>query len=459
MSLQTLSPDALISSITDILPTLTSIPDPDKRHALLLENHDPPPAQLFVIPLSARSSASVPSILSLPLSPFLSHVKFLSTAPSSHLAISNPTRFIPTSADHLHLHVLDFGGAQFSLSPVYDLVKPDGDVRLTVFANHNRVATPTSHNLLTPPPSPPLTANSETVTRPLHSPEQSPDQLPATHSHLDDPTSKLIEPLSASRQSTPNPPDQEQLASGQSTPVPQTNTAATPPVHRGIIRKLIYFVLRILAFYARVLSKIIFTIFVRLLLFSIPKKKPVATSKVTAVEPAIEQTTTNVSSAAHTPHKSGASTPRNDPVISADKNIFGVAETLQAAATRILPEFTATAGDDEKPLEVLGGSYVQEPYPDHDIENEKSSHGGEWEVVHRPGIALELAPLPTLSEGEVLQQIKLIVDGEQGLINALKLNIDDVEFPDFQAEPTAQEGLWTIEIPRKTRDLTTLWVS
>lgn len=479
LSLQTLPPDALISSITDTIPSLISIPDPDIPHAILLANPDRAPARLFVIPLSPDSSASIPSTLSLPLSKILSHVQFLSDGSSSYFSVSKPTRFISTSADRIQLNLPDFGGAQFSLSPVYDLVKPGGDVRISLFPKHNRIATPTGHSLLTPPPSPPMSFT-ESETQPLHSPEEKnelSDQLPPVHVHpVDDQISQPIVPAPISGQSPPSPDLKEQLASGQSTPKPRTAdtgrnsprgaTPTTPrPVSRSTIRKIIHSVLRILAFYTRILAKVILTIFARLL-FHTPK---VRTAKLdnntTEIKP------TSPPSAVHTPtlltprrQHSGASTPRNGATGSADQKVPGVTETLEAVATRIVPEYSAKSGEEEKPQEDLDGSYVQEP----NLELERSGHGGEWEVIHRPGIVFELSALPSTpssAEGEAPRKtkpIRLTLGGEENVVKGVKFHLDDVELTNIAVEPlnsVGQEGLWTAEIPRPSRDLTTLRIS
>lgn len=470
MSLQTLSPDALLSFLTAALPSLISIPSPDNYHALLLANSDRAPARLFAIPLSPDSSASPPLTLSLPLSPILSHLQFLSDH-SSHFSISKPTRFIPTSAQHLQLTIPDFGGVHFSLSPVYDLAKPNGDVHFSLLAKHNRIATPAGHNLLTPPPSPPLNAI-ETETQPLHpTQEDHQSQIPAAH-HGDDQTSQPVQPPLTSGQSTPNPAVQEQLPSGQSTPRPRTALGSKSPdpapiinrpVQRVTIRKLIHFVLRILLFFARVLSKIILAILARLFAIRVPEKGSVTTPKARTAqldEDKTEAKPTPLSSAVHTPIL-GASTPRNDPV---DQKVSGVAETLEAVASKILPE------EEEKPQGDSGGSCAQEPKPRFEVENEKPGRDreGEWEVIHRPGIVFELAALPSLPatvEGEALSKIKplrLTLGGEASVVKGVKFHLDDVEPTDVKVEPltgTEQEGLWTVEIPRASRDLMILRIS
>ena len=491
LSLQTLSPDTLISSLTAALPSIFSIPDPDARYAFLLANPDRVPARLFVIPLSADASASAPSTLSLPLSPVLSHVHSLSNAPSSHFSLSYPTRFIQTSADHLQLSILDFGGAQFSLSPVYDLVKPDGDLRLSLLSKHNRIINPGGHSLLTPPPSPPLNPT-ETETQPLHSPVENhglADQVPVVHvHHVDDQTPEPSEPVLTSGQSTPSTGVQEQLGSGQTTPKPRpaANDPSDPapstarPVEGGAIKKLIYFVLRILAFYTRVLSRVL-AIFTRLFVFNAPKREPVATPRVRTVDLEDDQAEikpTSVSSAIHTPalltprsgtprpQHSGASTPvlHKDAPDSVGQSVPGVAETLEALTTKLTPEFTAKVGE-EKPQEDIGGSYVQEPHPDLDVRSEKSGHTEQWEVVHRPGIVFELAALlspPAAAEGMTpprIKPIRLTLDGAESVVKGIKYYLDDVELTDVKVERstgTGQEGLWTVEVPRTTRDLTTL---
>ena len=96
LSLQSLSPDALISFLPATLPSALSIPDPDARYAFLLAHPDRAPMDLFVLPLSADASASTPSTLSLLLSPVLSHVQSLSNPSSSYFSVSNPARFIQT---------------------------------------------------------------------------------------------------------------------------------------------------------------------------------------------------------------------------------------------------------------------------------------------------------------------------------------------------------------------------
>ena len=96
LSLQSLSPDALISSLSAALPSALSIPDPDARYAFLLAHPDRAPTRLFVLPLSADASASTPSTLSLLLSPVLSHVQSLSNPSSSYFSVSNPACFIQT---------------------------------------------------------------------------------------------------------------------------------------------------------------------------------------------------------------------------------------------------------------------------------------------------------------------------------------------------------------------------
>ena len=412
----------------------------------------------------------------MPLSPILSHVQSLSN-PSSYFSISNPTRFIQTSADQIQLGIPDFGGAQFSLSPVYDLVKPDGDVRLSLLSKHSRITNPTGHSLLTPPPSPPLDPI-ETETQSSHSHELT-DQLPAVHvHHVDDQTSKPIEPALTSGQSTPDPRVQEQLGSGQTTPKPRpaaNGPSAARPVKMGTIRKLIHFVLRILAFYTRILSRVILTILARLFPFNLPKREPVATPKVGTLELDDDQPEvkpTSVSSAVRTPayltpragtprpQRSGASTPLllEDTVNRPGQNLSGVAETLEAVTTKIVPEFTAKVGE-EKPPEDLGGSYVQELGPDPEVKNEK------WEVVHRPGIVFELTALPSppaTAEGKVspkIKPIRLTLDGAESVVKGIQYHLDDTELTDVKIERltgTEQEGLWTVEVPRMSRDLTTL---
>jgi len=491
LSLQTLSPDALIASLIAALPSVLSIPDPDNHHAILLAHPDQAPTHLFVIPLSPHASTSPPSTLSVPLSPILSHVQSLSN-PSSYFSISNPTRFIPTSADQIQLGIPDFGGARFSLSPVYDLVKPDGDARLSLLSKHSRITNPTGHSLLTPPPSPPLDPT-ETETQPSRSLEDShelTDQLPAVHvHHVDDQTSEPIEPALTSGQSTPDPGVQEQLGSGQTSPKPRPAIngpsdrppSAAQPVKVGTIRKLIRFVLRILAFYTRILSRVILTIFARLFPFHVPKREPVATPKVGTLELDDDQAEvkpTSVSSAVHVPtfltprtgtpkpQRGGASTPlfHEDTVNRLDQNLPGVVETLEAATTKIVPEFTAKVGE-EKPQENLGGSYVQELGPDPEVRNEKSGHNEKWEVVHRPGIVFELTALPyppATTEGKAspkIKPIRLTLDGAESVVKGIKYHLDDTELTNVKVERltgTEQEGLWTVEVPRMSRDLTTL---
>jgi len=472
LSLQTLSPDALVTSLTAALPSLISIPDPDNRYAPLLANPDRAPTRLFVIPLSAESSASAPSALSLPLSPILSHIKFLSNDSSSHFSLSNPTRFISTSADHIQLNILDFGGARFSFSPVYDLVKPDGDVRLSIHSKHNRI-TSITNSLLTPPPSPPLSAVG-TETQPEDN-DESLDQLP----HVDHQSPQPLE----SGQSTPSPP----VGSGQVTPRPRpaTNgptgpTDPTPrPATRIAIIRLIHFVLRILALYTRILSRIILSIFARLHISGAPKREPVATPKVKTVElddGQAETKPTSVSSVVHTPllltpragtprrEHSGVSTPisRDDPLNLVGQNLPGITETLEAVTTRIVPEFTTKVGEQEKPQEDLGGSYAHEPKPDPDCGSEKSGHNEKWEVVHRPGIVFELAALPEGEDPPKIKPIRLTLDGAESVVKGIKIHLDDAEVTDISVVPltgTGQVGLWAVEVPRMTSDLTTLRIS
>ena len=486
LSLQTLSPDALIASLSTALPSVVSIPDPDTRHAILLAYPDRAPSRLFVIPLSADASASAPSMFSLPLSTVLSRVQSLSNAPSPYFSVSNPTRFISTSADQLQLSIPDFGGAQFSLSPVYDLVKPEGDVRLSLTSKHNRIPNNTGHNLLTPPPSPPLNPT-ETETQSSRSPvddHELADQVPAVHvHHVDDQASKPIEPVLTSGKSVPDTHAKDQLGSGQTTPKPRR--VANPPrnptpitvrlITGAAIRKLIYFVLRILAFYARILSRVILTV---LSTFNVPKREPVATPRIRTVElddDRAEIKPTSVSSAIHTPtlltpgagtpraRRSGTSTPllHKGALDSSGQSILGVAETLEAVATKIIPEFTAKVGE-EKPQEDLGGSYVRE---DPDFRSEKSDHTGKWEIVHWPGVVFELTALPSPlvpTEGTTspkIKPIRLTFDGAEGVVKGIKYYLDDVELTDVKLEPlngTGQEGLWTVEIPRMNRDLATL---
>lgn len=349
---------------------------------------------------------------------------------------------------------------------MYDLSIPDGDVRFSLLAKHNRIPTPTSHNLLTPPPSPPMTAT-ETETQPFP-PTQEDNQSHVPLDHLVDPTSQSIESPLTSGQSTPNPAVQEQLTSGQTTPKPRTAAGSNSPdpipsvyrpVQRAKIRKLANFVLRTLLFFARILSKIIFSILIRLFAAHAPNEERVAPPKVGTIQWADDKAevgSTPVPSAAPTPH-SGASTPRNDPVDPVPQEVPGVTETLEPA------EEGKSQGD-------LGGSYVQEPNPGSDVENDKSGRDrdGEWEVVHRPGILFELAPLPTPPapvEGEALPKIKplrLTLGGEESVVKGVKLHLGEVELVDVKIEPltgTGQDGLWTVEIPRASRDLMALRVS
>jgi len=479
LSLQTLSPEALIASLIAALPSVVSIPDPDNRHALLLAHPDQAPTRLFVIPLSAHAAS--PSTLTLPLSPIISHVQSLSNA-SSYFSISNPTRFIPTSADNIQLCIPDFGGAQFSLSPVYDLVKPDGDVRLSLLSKHSRIASPTGHSLLTPPPSPPLDPTDTEAQPPQEDSRELTDQLPAVRvHHVGDQT---IEPPLG--QSTPDPGVQEQLGSGQTTPKPRTaannpsdrTPSTTRPIKIGMIRKLIHFVLRILAFYTRILSRVILTIFARLFPFNVPRREPVATPKVGTLElldddqPEIKPT--SVSSAVHTPafftprtgtprsQRSGASTPlfHKDAVSDLGQKLPGVAETLEAATTKIVPDFTAKVGE-EKLQEDLGGSYVQEPGLDPEVGSEKSGHNEQWEAVHRPGVVFELTALPS-PEGKLspkIKPIRLTLGGTESMVKGIKFHLDDAELTNVKVErlsDTEQEGLWTVEVPRMSGNLTTL---
>jgi hypothetical protein len=255
-----------------------------------------------------------------------------------------------------------------------------------------------------------------------------------------------------------------------------------------MIRKLIYFVLRILAFWTRILSRIVLAIFARLFAFKTPKKEPVATPRLRTVELDDDQTEAKsvaVSSAVHTPafltpragtprrERSGASTPvfRKDATDSVGQNVPDVAETLEAVTTRIIPEFTAKVGE-EKPQEDLGGSYVQEyvqePKPDSGVGSEKSGHNEKWEVVHRPGIVFELAALrspPATTEGETppkIKPIRLILDGAESVVKGIKYHLDGAELTNVKIEPLTgpgQEGLWTAEVPRMNRDLTTLRIS
>jgi len=239
-------------------------------------------------------------------------------------------------------------------------------------------------------------------------------------------------------------------------------------------RKLIYFVLRILAFYARILSKIILVIFARLFCYVL-RGEPAAAPKVSTIQSGDDQTeikSTSVSSGLHTPtlltprrQHSGASTPRNDAVNSRGQTVPGVAETLEAVATKIVPEFSAKTGE---PQEDLGGSYVQEPVLGSAIENEKSGHNGEWEVVHRPGIVFEIAPLLSPSaviEGEAppkIKPIRVTLDGTESVVKEIKFHLDDLELTDVTVEPLTgpgQEGLWAAEVPRAGWDLTTLRIS
>jgi len=247
-----------------------------------------------------------------------------------------------------------------------------------------------------------------------------------------------------------------------------------------MIKKLICFVLRILAFYARILSKIILAIFARLFILQAPNREPVATPRIKTVELDDDQAdakSTSVSSAVHTPsfltpragtpraQRSGASTPvfRDDPFKPVGQGVPDVAETLEAVATKIVPEFTAKVGE-EKSQDDLGTSYVQEP----DVGNETSSHNEKWEVVHRPGIVFELTALPsppTATEGGTppkIKPVRLTVDGTESVAKGLKYHLDDVELTDVTVEPftgAEQEGLWTVEVPRMTRDIITLRIS
>lgn len=330
----------------------------------------------------------------------------------------------------------------------------------------------------------------ESEADPSHPPQanaQLPDQVPAVHiHHVNDLKSEQAEPVLASGQSTPSLSAKEQPGSGQSTPKPRpayrtprdSAPIVTRPLQKGMIRKLVYFLLRILIFYTRLLSKIVLAIFSRLFAFHIPKRGPVATPKVKTVELDDDQTeakSTAISSTGHTPvfltprrYHSGASTPRNAVFDSVGQKISGVTETLEAVATKILPESSAKGGVEEKPREDLESSYVQEPKPEPGIENEKSVHTGEWEIVHRPGFVFELTPLlspPTPTEGEVPQRIKpirLTLDGEEGAVRGVKFHLDDIELTDVKLEPltgTGQEGLWAVEIPRESRDLVVLRIS
>jgi len=250
-----------------------------------------------------------------------------------------------------------------------------------------------------------------------------------------------------------------------------------------MIRKLVYFVLRILAFYTRILSRIIFTIFAQLFAFNVPRREPIAIPKVGTVELNDDQAeikSTSVSSAVHTPtfltpragtprhQHSGASTPvlRNDAVNSIDRTVPGVAETLKAVTTKMVPKFTAKVGEEEKSQEDVGGSSVQEPGPE--VGNEKSGHNEQWEVVHRPGIVFELTALPSppaAIEEEAppkIKPIRLTLDGPEGVVKGIKYQLDDTELTDVKVEPltgTGQDGLWTVEVPRMSRDPTTLRIS
>jgi hypothetical protein len=249
--------------------------------------------------------------------------------------------------------------------------------------------------------------------------------------------------------------------------------------------RLIYFVLRILVFYLRILSRVTLAILPRFLTPKTLKREPVATPRVNTVELDVDQPEpkpTSVSSAVHTPilltpragtprrEHSGASTPTlpNDPVNSVGQIVPGVAETLEAITKKIVPEFTAKVGEEEKPQEDLGGSYAREPKPDPGSGSENSGHNEKWEVVHRPGVVFELAALPSpplTTEGEAppkIKPIRLTLDGAESVVKGIKIHLDDLELTDIKVDPltgTGQEGLWTVEVPRMTSDITTLRIS
>jgi hypothetical protein len=149
---------------------------------------------------------------------------------------------------------------------------------------------------------------------------------------------------------------------------------------------------------------------------------------------------------------------RNDAVNSVGQKVLGVAETLKAV--------TAKVGEEEKSQEDVGGSSVQEPGPD--VGNENTGQNEQWEVVHRPGIVFELTALsspPAATEEETpprINPIRLTLDGPESVVKGIKYQLDDAELTDVKVEPltgTGQEGLWTVEVPRMSRDLATLRIS
>ena len=178
---------------------------------------------------------------------------------------------------------------------------------------------------------------------------------------------------------------------------------------------------------------------------------------------------TPVSSAVHLAPEcqhSGSSTPRNDPVYSATQKVSGVVETLEALASRTIPEFSTKDGEEEKARVDSGVSQVQEPNPKSDVKNKKSGRDGEWTAV-RPGVVFELTALPPPSpavEGEAPPKIKpprFTLGGEACLVKQVKFYLDDVELTGLNFEPlagTEQDELWTVEIPRASRELMTLKV-
>ena len=159
---------------------------------------------------------------------------------------------------------------------------------------------------------------------------------------------------------------------------------------------------------------------------------------------------------------------RNDTPNSTGQNVPDVAETLEAVTTKIIPEFTAKTGEEEKPQD-LGGSYVQEPKPDPDFLDEKLGHSENWEVVHRPRIAFELTALPSppaTTEGETppkIKPVRLTLDGAESVVKEIKFYLDEVELTSVKVEPLTgtgqEEGLWAVEVPRITRDLAILRIS